>query len=276
MTFLQGVVFALVQGVTELFPVSSVGHAVLLPRLLGWQVDQRAASFLPFVVVLHLGTATALFLFFRRDWAGLLRSGWQGLRGGGTAADPERHLLWLIILATLPAAAIGFAFQHRFRELFASPTAAAGFLILNGLVLFAAERLRRRGSRPLEELTWKAALLVGLIQSMALLPGFSRSGVTMVGGLLLGLRHAAAARFAFLLATPIILGAGVLEVPRLLHAGLHGVLGVAIVSGGMAGLAAYLSTAFLMRYFRRREVDALDPFAWYCTLAGLAALLSLR
>jgi undecaprenyl-diphosphatase len=272
MTTLQAILYAILQGVTELFPVSSLGHAVVLPRLLGWSVDQHSPQFLPFLVVLHLGTATALLLYFWRDWLGLLLA----LLGQGPAEEraATRRLLGLIVIGTLPAVVIGYAFRKFFGDLFATPEVAAAFLIINGFVLFAGERLRRRaGGGQLGALTWKGALAIGIWQCTALLPGISRSGATMVGGLLAGLHHEQAARFSFLLATPIIAGAAVLEVPKLLH---HtdgaGLTGVAVLAGVVAGVTAFASVAFLMRYFGKHDFQALDPFAWYCWAAGALSL----
>jgi undecaprenyl-diphosphatase len=266
----QAIFMAILQGLTELFPVSSLGHAVVLPRLLGWELDENAAYFLPFLVVLHLGTAAALLIYFWRDWIGLL------LAVLGRGSPEERRAQWRllggIVVATIPAVIFGFALRKPLGVLFGAPAVAATFLIVNGFVLFVGERLRRRGGdRRLEDLSWGGALLVGLLQSTALIPGISRSGATMVGGLLVGLRHQAAAHFSFLIATPIILGAAVLEVPKLLHEGAH-INGIAWVAGLVAGVTAFLSVAFLMRYFRRHDFEALDPFAYYCWAAGAISL----
>jgi len=272
MTALQAIITAILQGVTELFPVSSLGHAVVLPRLLGWHIDQDAPDYLPFLVVLHLGTAAALLGYFWRDWWKIAVS----IVGQGEA--DERHVSWrllfLIVVATIPAVILGFALEKWFRSLFGAPAVAAAFLIVNGFVLFAGERLRRRaGERTLTEMAWGEALVIGLWQSTALIPGISRSGATMVGGLLAGLHHKEAAHFSFLLATPIIAGAAVLEVPKLMHAGAGGGLGaVALLAGLVAGVTAYLSVAFLMRYFGKHDFEALDPFAYYCAAAGALAL----
>ncbi len=228
MTAFQALVTAILQGVTELFPVSSLGHAVILPAILGWQIDQQSPSFLPFLVILHLGTATALLVYFWRDWIQLLLAV-LGRPTERLRAD-ELRLLGLIIIATIPAAIVGFALNKFLRGLFGVPTVAAIFLIV---------------------------------------------GVTMVGGLLAGLHHKEAARFSFLIATPIIIGASVLEVPKLLHhdaAGGSGFTGLAVVAGIVAGITAYLSIAFLMHYFKKHDFDALDPFAWYCWAAGAASL----
>jgi undecaprenyl-diphosphatase len=286
MTFLQAILFAIIQGVTELFPVSSLGHAVILPAVLGWHIDQDSPRFLPFLVVLHVGTATALLVYFWREWLGLVLAVLG--RGGTTSRSifEHRHLIILLVLGTLPAVVLGFVFEKWLRHLFGSPVAAAFFLILNGVVLFAGERLRRRANnardrKSLGQASLGDAIIVGLCQTTAFFPGISRSGVTIVGGLLVGLRHEDAARFSFLLATPIILGAAVLEIPKLLHApaGAGGAAisgGVLWVAGLVAGITAYASTAFLMRYFRSREESpALDPFAYYCWLAGGLALIYL-
>ena len=275
MSNLEALLVAVLQGVTELFPVSSLGHAVVLPRLLGMTVDQRAPDFLPFLVVLHLGTAAALLVYFWQEWLGLLVA---VLGLGAPARRPAQlKLLLLIIIGTVPAAILGFALNNFFRLLFGSPVIAAAFLMVNGLLLFVGERLRRgsAGERRIEDMGWVDAFLVGLAQAAALIPGISRSGATMVAGLRLGLHHEAAARFSFLLATPIIAGAGVLEVPKLLHEGAT--LGpVSILAGIVAGITAYASVAFLMRYFNKHDFEALDPFAYYCFgFGGLALVLLL-
>lgn len=280
------ILLAVLQGVTELFPVSSLGHGVILPAVLGWNIDQHSPDFLPFLVVLHVGTATALLVYFRREWLSLL----MAVLGRGAApveVANERYLIWLLVLGTLPAVAFGFVFEKWLCHLFGSPVAASVFLIVNGMVLFAGEHLRRHANglsdrRRLADASWRDALLIGLFQATALFPGISRSGATIVGGLLVGLRHEDAARFSFLLATPIIMGAAVLEVPKLLHPATE--TGSAVFSGSLlwiagivAGLTAYASTAFLMRYFRNHEeTSALDPFAYYCWLAGALALFYLR
>jgi len=269
---IQAILFAILQGITELFPVSSIGHAVVLPALLGWTVDQRAPDFLPFLVVLHLGTAAALLAYFWREWIDI------ALAVLGLGARDEREarlrLFWLIVVGTIPAVIVGFAFEQRLRVLFGTPVVAAAFLIANGVVLFAAERLKRGGGAPLSTLSWRSALMIGIWQCGALIPGISRSGATMVGGLIAGLHHKEAARFSFLLATPIILGAGTLEVPKLLHGQPSGSgLGpLALGAGVAAGVTAYLSVAFLMRYFGKHDFEALDPFAYYCALAGAISL----
>ncbi|HXP29461.1 MAG TPA: undecaprenyl-diphosphate phosphatase [Stellaceae bacterium] len=271
MTALQAIIIAVLQGLTELFPVSSLGHAVILPTLVGWHIDQHSADFLPFLVVLHLGTAAALLAYFWRDWVGI------AVAFFGFGPHEERRgqwrLLWLIVVATIPAVILGFALEKWFRQLFGAPVTAAVFLLVNGGVLFLGERLRRSaGKATLGEMSWAGAIFIGLCQSAALIPGISRSGTTIVGGLLLGLQHRDAAHFSFLIATPIILGAAVLEVPHLFHAGAPGIGALAWLAGAVAGVTAYASVAFLMRYFRRHDFEALDPFAYYCWAAGAVAL----
>jgi undecaprenyl-diphosphatase len=268
---------AILQGITELFPISSLGHAAIVPSLLGWPIDQHAPEFLPFVVVLHIGTAMALLLYFWRDWLGIAL-GVLGRRGEEATAD-ARHALWLIIVATLPAVVIGFLFEKLVRGLFASPVIAALFLVLNGFLLLLGDWLRTRAGptrpgreRRLQVLTWRGALMVGIWQCAAFFPGLSRSGAAMVGGLIGGLDHAEAAHFSFLIATPVIFGAAVLEVPKLMALPGHGLSGLVIGAGVVAGVTAYLSIAFLMRYFRRFDFDdALVPFAIYCWVAGAFA-----
>jgi undecaprenyl-diphosphatase len=275
MDYLHALVIAVLQGATELFPVSSLGHAVIVPALLGWHLDLHSPVFLPFLVMLHLGTAAALLLYFWRDWWALA-VGVLGLSDAHRVRE-SRHIFLLLVVATLPAAVLGAGLEHLLRRLFENPLAACGFLLANGVLLFVGERLRRRrpgeaASRPLATLGYADAAIVGAWQCLALLPGISRSGATITGGLLRGLDHAASAHFSFLIATPVILGATALEVPKLLHAGVPaGVLQVAAVSAVVAGVVAFLSTAFLMRYFRGNDTWALDPFAYYCALAGIGA-----
>jgi undecaprenyl-diphosphatase len=274
MHLLPAVAIAILQGATELFPVSSLGHAVVLPAVLGMTLDEHAASFLPFLVFLHLGTATALLLYFWRDWWALA-VGTLGFAGAHQNHESRRVLL-LIIIATLPAVLLGFVFEHFFRNLFAAPLIAALFLVANGVLLLFGERLRASGQRPLASLTATDALAIGCWQCTALIPGISRSGATIVGALLRGLDHEGAAHFSFLIATPIILGATVLEVPKLLHAGMpEGVFITAFIAAVVAGLTAFASTVFLMRYFRGHDSWALNPFAYYCIALGLAAAAAL-
>jgi len=281
MTAFYALALAILQGVTELFPISSLGHAVIVPSLLGWPIDQHAPAFLPFIVVLHIGTAAALLLYFWRDWL-FVAQGLTGLGGQSSRSAAEaRWLLWLIVIATLPAVVVGFAVEKAVRGLFASPLIAALFLIVNGFLLLLGDRLRDRASEDgrqqrLSGLGWRGALAIGAWQCTAFIPGISRSGAAMVGGLFAGLHHSEAAHFSFLIATPIIIGAAVLEVPKMLALPGGGINSVTIAAGIVAGVTAYASIAFLMRHFRRHNFDdALVPFAIYCWVAGAGAALFL-
>ena len=278
MSIFQVLVLALLQGVTELFPVSSLGHIVILPKLLGWNINQADPTFLAFVVLLHVGTATALVIYFWRDWLTIVRSVFRSVVDGRMHGTPDERLGWRLIAGTVPAGLIGVLFQKQVQSLFANPRAAAAFLIVNGIIMFGGERIRRRavaleGERTrLDGLSVRTAVGIGSAQILALFPGISRSGSTMVAGLLANLTHEAAARFAFLLATPIIFGAGVLKIPDLFTPTALPHLPVYLLGGVAAGVAAFLSVAYLMRYFR---VGRLDPFAIYCAAFGIVSLILL-
>src|SRR5436305_1116375 len=249
MNTLQAILIAVLQGATELFPISSLGHAVVLPAVLGWNLDQRSPEFLPFLVLLHTGTAVALLGYFWRDWIGLAL-GLIGVGGPQRAAE-ARWLAVLIVVATIPAVILGYVFNHFFRTLFASALVAAGFLVVNGLMLLFGEKLRGRAQgrgKEMTAMTVTDALTIGIWQCGALFPGISRAGATMVGGLLRGLDHHESAHFSFLIAAPIIVGATVLEVPHLLHTSVApGVFQQALIAAVAAGITAWLATAFLMR-----------------------------
>lgn len=268
MTTFQAIVMAVLQGVTELFPVSSLGHAVVLPRLLHWGLDQKAPDYLPYLVVMHLGTAVALLLYFWRDWRDFATS---LLSQSGPRARADRRIFLLVVLATIPAVIVGFVFRKLLGDAFGNPVIAAVFLIVNGFILYVGDKIGGQAVGTLEQLNWKGALAVGLAQCTALIPGVSRSGATIVAGVVAGLQHKEAARFSFLMATPIILGATALEAPKLLREDAT-LGGAALVSGVVAGIVAYLSIVFLMRYFGRHEFEALNPFAYYCWAAGAASV----
>lgn len=328
-TWLQTLVLALIQGVTELFPISSLGHTVIIPGLLGWTALVQSPQFLPVIVAFHLGTSIALVLYFWKDWWRVLQTLFQSLQQGQVKQGDASWVSWLVIIGCIPAGLLGVALEKPLKHLFASPLVAATFLIANGVLLLVGEWWRRhatgqrlgnstpslatpqpglppakraalglpprawddrrlatvetiplpqvsvphgQASRPLTSLTWKEAFVIGLAQALALLPGISRSGATMVAGLGVGLSHEDAAHYAFLLGTPLIAAAALLELPQL--AGATGAT-IALVVVGMvlSGLAAYLSTAFLMRYF---ETGRLHPFAFYCLgLGGISLVLFL-
>jgi len=273
----------LLQGATELFPVSSLGHAVLIPSLLHWSFKQSDPSFVPFLVLLHLGTAGALLFIYRMQWVDIVR-GFFTAAVRGRIEKPSERLAMLLLVGTIPAGILGVFLEHELKSLFASPVAAASFLTANGFMMLGFEVLRRRAEKRVavtamtrveqeesfavaEQISFKAAALVGACQALALLPGISRSGVTIGGGLMAGLRHQEAARFSFLLATPIIAAAGVLEIPQLIASDVP--LAEYLAAAVLSGTAAYLSARFLLRYFRSGR---LDPYGWYCVGAGIISL----
>lgn len=267
MTFLQTLIFAIVQGITELFPISSVAHGVLIPYVFHWNLDPTFLKehFLPYVVMLHLGTALALLIFFRREWLKILRS---------LFVSNQRKLLILIIVGSIPAGLIGLLLEKPLTHLFANVTSAALFLIINGLLLFFGERFQSQGKKEITELTYGQAIVVGLFQALALIPGFSRSGASMTAGFWVGLKHEEAARFSMLLATPIIAGASLLEIPKLAKSGVHGLLQMSMIGGLLAGIFAYISVFILIRWFKKNEIDAMKPFAYYCWAVGIIILLT--
>ena len=321
LTYLEASVVGLIQGVTELFPVSSLGHNVLIPGLLGgsWAADLSVASpespYLAFIVGLHVATAIALFAYFWRDWIrivkGFCTSIWYR-----RVETTEQKLAWMIILATIPVGLVGLVFEHEFRVLFGKPIRAAIFLVVNGVILYAGEKFRTRaslkadadlaedreradgqpepgiaahasGQRAVrqEELSravqadqrlaaygYVQAILIGSAQVLALLAGISRDGVTMVAGMARGLSREDAARFAFLLATPVILAAGVLKIPDLTGPLGNGIHGQILVGSVLSGVGAYVSVRFLVKYFQTRT---LTPFAIYCVLFGAASIIYL-
>ena len=326
LTYLQAILIGALQGVTELFPVSSLGHSVLIPALIGgsWAHNLNMSAdnspYLSFLVAVHVATAVALVIFFRHDWARIITGLYTSIRHR-RITTPDQRLAWLLIIATIPVGIAGVALDHTFRTTLGKPVPAALFLTINGLVLFTVERLRgrrdqstttprpipvaqlQRGGRHtrgqvyaasgytgssggisahggdtqaavdsdhrLSRLGWKEATGIGAAQILALLPGISRSGATMAAGLIRGLSHEDAARFAFLLATPAIAGAGLLKLPELTGPEGHGILGQVLAGSLVAGIGAYLSLRFLTRYF---ETRTLTPFAIYCAIAGLASL----
>ncbi|MFI5611857.1 undecaprenyl-diphosphate phosphatase [Amycolatopsis sp. NPDC051903] len=318
LTYPETIVVGLLQGVSELFPVSSLGHSVLVPALVGgsWARDLDASAngspYLDALVAMHVATAAALVIFFWRDWVRIIGALFGSIRHR-RIVTPDERLAWLLVVATIPVGIAGLALDKVMREYLSRPIPAAAFLALNGVVLFTVERLQRRGKpapepRPavtgdeptvvlpavtgripasevtaplapvpadeasdarLAKLGWWEAIAVGTCQIFALLPGISRSGITIAGGLLRGLRHEDAARFAFLLATPVIAAAGVLKIPELARPEMHGAVGPTIVGSLVAGIGAYFSVRFLVRYF---ETRTLTPFAIYCAIAGAGCL----
>jgi undecaprenyl-diphosphatase len=288
-SYFQAIVLGFLQGVTELFPVSSLGHTVLFPTLFGWNSLVKAQSqsesfWLAFVVMLHVGSALGLLAYYWRDWVKIVRAFFRTL-GTRRIESSDERLAWLIIVASIPAGVIGLALEHPLRTLTAKPEIAAIFLMVNGGLLFAAERFRRRaqvrelavregakpdGARKLGTLEYREALVIGAAQSTALVAGISRDGVTMGAGLARGLDHSDSARFAFLLATPIILAAGIVKLPDLLgHLG-NGVRGQALVACVVAAVTAVFTVRFLVGYFKTKT---LTPFAVYCLVFGAAMVI---
>lgn len=288
---IQTIVLALIQGVTELFPISSLGHTVIIPSLIpGWgdltggTACGGKSCFLPLVTSLHLGTSVALIIYFWRDWLQVLKTLGTTAKTRKINKGTQEWVTWLILVGSIPAGLIGIVLKTKIENLFSSPLYAAAFLVLNGSVLFIGEALRRRAEsnlktlsprereahfRPLSSLSIKEAFLVGLAQALSLIPGFSRSGTTIVAGLGVRLTHEDAARFSFLLGTPIILGAALVEAPSLLHQHLFP-FWLILFGMVLSGVSAYLSTIFLTKYF---EKGRLDPFAYYCWIMGLVSVI---
>ena len=278
LSYLQAILLGVLQGVSELFPISSLGHSVMIPTLVGWQLDQGANAFLIFLVATHFATAFVLFVFFFKEWKRIILGLLQSLRDR-EIETPDSKLAWLLVVATIPAGVLGLLFEDRLKTQLAYANVTAFVLILNGLMLYAAERLRKmttdtitHDDTRIAQLSWWQAIKVGLLQAIALVPGFSRTGATITGGLLVGLSHQDAARFSFLLATPIIGAAAVLKLPELLAKNQQVIVGPILVGMIAAGIAAYLTVRFLTRYF---ETNTLLPFAVYCLIAGALASLVL-
>ncbi len=276
-SYFQAVVLGLIQGFAEPFPISSLGHGVVVPKALGWNIHQDDDYFLAFLVATHCATAIVLFFFFLDDWKRILRGLWRSLRDRHLApGDTDARLGWLLVVGTIPAGVLGLLLEHSLRSVFASPETAAIFLALNGVLLLVFERLRRRQPTPgdgegdsdprIAKMSFRQAGAIGAAQAVALIPGISRSGITMGGGLIAGLSNEDAARYAFLLATPIIGAAGLLKLPELLGSAGEGVRGQALVGALAASVTTYLAVKFLLRFFR---TNRLTPFGIYCIVAGL-------
>ena len=287
MSFFQAIVIGLLQGITELFPISSLGHSVLFPAWLGWNDLTNGTSadksfYLTFLVGLHVATAIALVIFFRTDWVRIIRGFFTSIRDR-QVDTPDQKMAWLLVLATVPVGVVGLLFEHGLRTLFAKPLSAAIFLTVNGLILIVGERLRQRTtSRATPPSATDAdlgngahvssvdAAVVGTSQIAALFAGISRSGVTIVAGLLRGLDHEDAARLSFLLATPVIFAAGMYKLPDLFGPLGDGIRTQVLVGSVVAGVAAYFAVRFLTRFFHTRT---LLPFAIYCLAAGIASII---
>ena len=304
LTYLEAAVVGLIQGVSELFPVSSLGHNVLLPALVGgsWEADLNVAEaespYLAFIVGLHVATALALLVYFRRDWVRIIGGFGSSIRDRRVETADQR-LAWMIVLATIPVGIVGLVAEHPFRVIFGKPIVAGVFLAVNGLILIAGERFRRPASRAADErvaasreaelvmagsqaavasdrrlstMGYGRAIVIGSAQILALFAGISRDGVTMVAGMRRGLSREDAVRFAFLLSTPVILAAGVLKIPDLFGPLGRGIGGPILLGSVLSFIGAYAAIRFLVRYLR---TNTLYPFGIYCLAAGLACVVYL-
>ncbi|MDX6665835.1 MAG: undecaprenyl-diphosphatase [Solirubrobacteraceae bacterium] len=279
LSYFQAIVLGLVQGIAEPFPISSLGHGVVLPRAVGWNIHQNDKFFLTFLVATHFATALVLLYYFRKDWARIVRGLLRSLAQREIRADDtDAKLGWLLVIGSIPAGVLGLILEHPLRSVFASAATAAAFLILNGFMLLGAEALRRRRAAAtaaaeaaadpdarLAHLTWRQSFAIGTSQAIALIPGMSRSGATMGGGLLVGLNNEDAARFSFLLATPIITAAAVLKLPELFGSAGDHIRGQALVGGLCAGLTTIIAVPLLLKFFR---TNSLKPFGLYCIALG--------
>ncbi len=282
-TYFQAIILGFLQGISELFPVSSLGHSVILPKLVGWNIQQNDPFFLTFLVATHLATAVVLFFFFWKDWLEILKGLGRSLRQREIRNDDHYAKLgWLLVVGTIPVGVVGLLLEQQLRGLFASAKSAAFFLILNGVLLYGAELLRRKApqiknnktsDQRIAELSWAQSFKVGLSQVIALIPGFSRSGATMAGSLLVGLSHEDAVRFSFLLATPIIGAAALLKIPEFVLPENAGLIAPAVIGAACAGISAFFAVKFLLKYFHSNK---LTPFAIYCVAAGIMCLIILQ
>lgn len=280
-SYFQSIILGGLQGVTELFPISSLGHSIILPGLLHWHLDQNTNDFLMFLVATHFATAVVLFLFYWKDWKRIIRGIFLSLKKR-EIVNLDARLGWLLIVSTIPAGLVGLLFQEQLKTFFASPIYASIFLIANGIMLFIGERLRKKAKmiedtndadkRIAMELSWWQSIKIGAVQIIALVPGFSRTGSTIMGGLLVGLSHEDALRYSFLLAAPIIGAAAVLKLPELLSSGSWYAISVVLLGATTSAITAYLSVKFLTKYFK---TNTLVLFAFYCILAGLVSLVLL-
>jgi undecaprenyl-diphosphatase len=283
-SYLQATILGLSQGITELFPISSLGHSVLLPYFFGWHLDQTNNLFLVFLVFTHLATALVLAGFFYKDWLQIISGIFRSIKERHIAEnDIYARLGWRIIVATIPVGILGILFEEKFKNLFGSPKIVSLFLILNGFILYVAEFLIKKISNRQNDLavasssdgaiariSWRQSIFIGIAESLALFPGISRTGSTIAGGLLSKLNHENAARFSFLLATPVILAAAILKLPDLLTADLASQSGPILIGALASGVGAFFSVKFLTKYFKQKT---LRPFAHYCVVAGTLSLL---
>ncbi|HTV47015.1 MAG TPA: undecaprenyl-diphosphate phosphatase [Phycisphaerae bacterium] len=284
LTVWQAIFLGFLQGFSELFPISSLGHLIIIKGLLHWNFSFSDQHFLPFVVALHLATAIALIIYFWKQWLQVFMAYIGSVQRMKLVYDDDSKLAWLLVAGTLVIVPIGFLFEKKIRLFFEDPRyywMVAGFLIINGLLMLlgdyvknlAVKRAAQQQEKRAEDLSFINGILVGASQSLAFLPGISRSGATIVAGVIAGLSYEQACRFGFMLATPAILAASVLELPKLFRPEARTMLHLTMIGALTAGVTAYLSTIFLMKYFQTRK---LTPFAVYCVLAGIIAMVLLR
>ncbi|MHA5105115.1 undecaprenyl-diphosphate phosphatase [Oenococcus oeni] len=268
MNFFQAIILAIAQGVSELFPISSVAHSVIIPYLFGWKLSPffLKTNFLEFVVMMHIGTTISLIVYFRKDWKKILKSLFN--------KKTSKRNLALIVIGTIPAIILGAIFEQTITNAFSDVIVASIFLIFNGLLLFFGEQTKKRGNKSIEDLKGWQALVIGCFQSLALIPGFSRSGSSITAGFWMGLSNEESARFSMLLSTPMIAGAATLEIPKLIKNHVPGLLSLSLIGGIVAGLAAFLSIYILMHWFNHKKNNTMLPFAIYCIVIGIGVLAS--
>lgn len=277
LSYWQAILTGFLQGITELFPISSLGHSILVPAWIGgsWNsfltnTTAGESPYLLMIIALHAASAITLLLIFWKRWLQLIRAFFRSLKSR-SLETPESRIIWLILLATIPVGILGIAFERDFQVLFSKPLAASIFLTLNGLILIIAEKSSKRKTLTdsdetlIHQISFKNAVTIGVAQSAALFPGISRFGVTMGAGLSRGLSHTAASDFAFLLATPVILGAGLLKIPDLFNPEINHIIGPVIVGSVIAALGTYISVKILVKWFKHHT---LYPFAIYCLVVG--------
>lgn len=275
LSYFQSIVTGILQGFSELFPISSLGHSVLVPAWIGGSWERFLSNetsgespYLLMIIALHVASSLTLIWFFRERWIALIKAFFTSLtkRSG---FNPSERLIWKILLATIPVGVLGILFQDQVGDLFSDPFAVGAFLFLNGALLAGIEIFKKyRIKRELpdsEEIGNRQALLIGVAQSAALFPGISRFGITMSAGLARGLSHSAASDFAFLIATPVIFGAGLLKLPKLFDPEISHIIGPVVVGAIVSAICTYISIAFLVKWFR---THTLYPFAIYCLIVG--------
>lgn len=272
MNILNDVILSVVQGISELFPISSLGHSIIIQSFLNIHVTKQSSFFLPFIVALHIGTAIALIIFFFKEWKGIVEALFKSAIKGKLSGDKTESFAWKLVIATIPVGIIGLLFESPIKKIFESPILASIFLMINGVILYIGEKLIKKGERnkTIDDITFFGAIVIGLSQILALLPGISRSGASMVAGLMYKLNHEDAAYFSFMLATPVIFAAGALEIPSLFSTHSPNAFYYALLGAIISGITAYFAVKFLMKYF---EKGTLKPYAYYSLVAGFLSLL---